>query len=257
MNTVPDGAGGVPATDPFVDYDAAYVFGSLAPDERVAYERHLQHCDNCSASVAAMAGIPGLLARVPVEQVTGVDQAPAPLTLLPRLVDEVNRRRVRTRLRTGAVLVLAAACVLGLLVAVLNQRGLTRPGASGPLTTSGASTPASAPTSVTPTPGPELPMTVVGQTGLTAGIRIQSVKWGTRITMRCHEPATATNVPLYTGTYYLVAVDNLGTHRTVATWRGLPGKTVPIEADTELLSKDISSLLVTDTDHDVLLKLDV
>jgi len=77
------------STDEFSTYDAAYVLGALSPPERSAFEAHLRTCTSCAAGVTALAGLPGLLAKVPLEQV--IDPAPVPLpqTLLPRLLREV------------------------------------------------------------------------------------------------------------------------------------------------------------------------
>ena len=47
--------------------DGAYVLGALSPEDRVAFERHLPGCRECQRSVRELAGLPGLLARVPVE----------------------------------------------------------------------------------------------------------------------------------------------------------------------------------------------
>ena len=54
---------------PLAHSDAAYVLGALSPAERLEYERHLPTCASCRRSVAQLAGMPGLLARVPVESV--------------------------------------------------------------------------------------------------------------------------------------------------------------------------------------------
>ena len=51
--------------DPFADYDAAYVFGSLSSADRTAYEAHLATCASCREAIAAIAGVPGLLSLVP------------------------------------------------------------------------------------------------------------------------------------------------------------------------------------------------
>ena len=51
----------------FAHDDAVYVLGSLAASERADYERHLSECAECSRSVRELAGLPGLMARVPRE----------------------------------------------------------------------------------------------------------------------------------------------------------------------------------------------
>ena len=76
--------------------DAAYVLGSLSPTDRLEFERHLPGCESCRRSVAELAGLPGLLGRVPVEQVEApVPFEPLPATVLPALVAVVRREQRR------------------------------------------------------------------------------------------------------------------------------------------------------------------
>ena len=55
--------------DPYRQWDAAYVLGALSAKERLEYEQHLADCQECSAAVAELAGVPGLLAKVPESDV--------------------------------------------------------------------------------------------------------------------------------------------------------------------------------------------
>ena len=48
----------------FAHSDAAYVLGALAPADRLAFERHLAGCAECTRAVRELAGLPGLLGRV-------------------------------------------------------------------------------------------------------------------------------------------------------------------------------------------------
>jgi Putative zinc-finger len=266
VNTRPGGpTRAEPDEDPFLDYDAAYVFGALAPDDRVAYERHLQHCADCRAAVAAMAGVPGLLSRVPLDLVIGTDDAtPVPDTLLPRLVAEAARERTRSRWRVGTAMALAAACVLGLLAALLvNQhtgRSVADRAGSGSSTSSSTgsvapgTTPGTTPTAPTTTAGgPELKMAPVRGVGVSASVQIQSVLWGTRITLKCQEAANR-KLP-YAGLYYLVVVGRDSSRHFVADWNSLAGRTVRVEGDTGLQRAEIASLQLVDTDRDVVLTL--
>ena len=52
----------------FADWDSAYVLGALPPGDRREYEAHLETCEACSRSVAELAPIPGLLARLPADR---------------------------------------------------------------------------------------------------------------------------------------------------------------------------------------------
>jgi hypothetical protein len=66
-------------TCPLVGNDGAYVLGALPAEDRLRYEQHLQVCPVCAAAVAELAGIPGLLARLPVERPATADgTAPGP-----------------------------------------------------------------------------------------------------------------------------------------------------------------------------------
>ncbi|NUT50514.1 MAG: zf-HC2 domain-containing protein, partial [Saccharothrix sp.] len=52
--------------DPYRDWGAAYVLGSLSPGERREFEAHLATgCPECAGDVTALAGVPGILSAVP------------------------------------------------------------------------------------------------------------------------------------------------------------------------------------------------
>ena len=63
--------------DPFREWDAAYVLGSLDSTDRRAFEDHLRTCDSCHAAVAELAGMPGLLRMVPADEATTRGGPPA------------------------------------------------------------------------------------------------------------------------------------------------------------------------------------
>lgn len=102
------------SADRYTEWDAAYVLGSLAPDERAEFEQHLAGCDRCRTAVGELAGMPGLLAQVPpIEAWTMVaDPADGPG---PRPARGETARPARARWWQ-----LAAAAVL---VAVLGGLG--------------------------------------------------------------------------------------------------------------------------------------
>lgn len=103
-----------PTTCPLEQSAAAYVLGALSPIERLEFERHLRSCAACRWSVTLLAGLPGLLARVPVEQVddpiqrdlVGPTASPSPVAML------TSERRRRSVLLLGTA---AAAVTLGAL----------------------------------------------------------------------------------------------------------------------------------------------
>jgi anti-sigma factor RsiW len=97
----------IPPTDPFREWDVAYVLGSLSPDDRKVYERHLEVCQPCEHAVCQLAGMTGLLSRVPKDWALGtVPDVPA--TLLPRLAQAVRADRRRVLVVTVAAILVAA-----------------------------------------------------------------------------------------------------------------------------------------------------
>jgi len=91
-------------TDPFTHDAAPYVLGALAPEDRKAFEEHLTGCKACAAEVRDFAGLPGLLSRLPAEEVLSEsqDQPEPPALLLPLLQRARSERRGR-RWRTALV----------------------------------------------------------------------------------------------------------------------------------------------------------
>lgn len=81
----------------YADWDAAYVLGALSAGERQEFEEHLATCPACGRSVAELAGMPGLLAQVPVGEVLAMDApgepATAPRSLMPTLPVESRQER--------------------------------------------------------------------------------------------------------------------------------------------------------------------
>jgi AAA ATPase domain/Putative zinc-finger len=77
--------------DPFAMWDAAYVLGSLDPEERRQYEAHLSTCARCREAVAELTGMPALLALLDPEEVTDEDDPVAVRPPWPQ-PDLVGRR---------------------------------------------------------------------------------------------------------------------------------------------------------------------
>src|SRR4051812_36705433 len=103
-----------PSADPYAEWDAAYVLGALAPAERLEFEGHLALCTRCRASVAEIAGLPGLLAQVGPEDAARLTEMPdhhdgPPATVMPEVLATVRRERGRL---TRTMLGLAAALAL-------------------------------------------------------------------------------------------------------------------------------------------------
>ena len=236
--------------------DGAYVLGALSPEDRVAFERHLPGCPECAQSVRELAGLPGLLARVPVE-ILDPDELPTPVpdTLLPALVRRVRRsQRRRTWITTGLV---AAAAVIAIgAVGVATLGGDTdNPSAlpSGTTAPTGSST--ASPTAAPSTAAPVL-MTPVGNEPISGWLSLTQVGWGTRLDLECSYSAEsdAYRDPTWS-TYTMVVHTADGATEQVASWKAVPGKTMRLSAATASDADDITDVEVRTASGDTVLRL--
>ncbi len=167
---------------------AAYVLGALPASERVEFEAHLAECEDCSRTVAGLAGIPGLLSRVSPDDLA--DPLPVPDTFVPRLLRAVRRSALRRRIvvstLSAAAVVLAIA---GTAIVVDRSNG----DASG--------------TSMTA-------MTAVVDSPVTASASLVAHPWGTEVSMECRYADSSQ----WSRPYDLVAVNDQGDERRIATW---------------------------------------
>lgn len=90
-----------------------YVLGAIGPAERAGVDQHLAACPRCREELAGLAGLPGLLRRVPPDVATQAwmddTSASRPGPPLDRLITRMSRIRLRRRLTAAA-----AALVIGL-----------------------------------------------------------------------------------------------------------------------------------------------
>ncbi|HEU5037809.1 MAG TPA: anti-sigma factor [Nocardioides sp.] len=219
--------------------DGAYVLGALSPEERLTFERHLATCPSCSAAVRDLAGLPGLLAQVSPEVVeTPREPEPVPDTLLPHLVREVRRTQHR-RHRVAGLAAAAAVVVLG----------------AGTVAVVAATGDDSAPPSATPSLATAQDMAQLDQTAVWGKVALTSVLWGTRLDLTCSYEEPAGGYPESGHTYALVVHTRDGGTEQVATWQGLPGRTMHVTGATALTADQISSVEVQDADGRPLLEL--
>jgi hypothetical protein len=211
-------------TDEFALYDSAYVLGALSPADRCEFEDHLQTCPACASSVSELAGLPGLMSRVSLDQLTAAPE-PVPETLLPSLARAVRRERTQRRLFVGTAAA-AAACLIA-----VGGVAITRPDAPArpPFTASTSSGTAN------------LAFTAVVPSPVTASARLVDMAWGTRIDMTCAYrsqglyPASA--VP-----YAMVVIDRHGTAEQVATWKALPNRELTVMGASSRTRPDIAAV---------------
>jgi hypothetical protein len=207
--------------DQFASYDAAYVLGALSPKDRQEYEQHLRECDNCATAVRELAGMPGLLSRVPPALLPTDAELPGPPEdLLPKLLNRVRAERLRRRVITIGTAALAAAACLALVFMIVFRPMI-------------GDQPRAVPTAT---------MSPLSNAPVWATIGLEDVDWGTKIDMQCmYEQRPGYNK---SGVYLLVVVAKDGTEDTVSSWRVYPGKDARFQAATSYSIKDIASLEV-------------
>jgi hypothetical protein len=205
-------------TDQYRQWDAAYVLGALSTKERLEFELHLANCQECSAAVAELAGVPGLLAKVPESEIGAT--GPAAPDLLPRLALAVRRHRVRARiLAVGTAAIAAAAAAVLAITLPIGQPDSTTPAAR------------------------EATLSQMVQSPLHADVRLVSVAWGTKIDMTCRYNATDPyGSPAPAVDYAMYVTDDGGNSSQVATWEAGPGSTVTLSGATSLRVEAIRSV---------------
>jgi Putative zinc-finger len=231
----------------FEHEDGAYVLGALSPEDRVAFERHLPGCDDCARAVRELAGLPGLLARLPVE-IVDPDEPPQPVpdTLLPALVRRIRRTQRRRTWITGGMVAAAAAVAIGAVgVATLGGDDDAPPGAQGP--------PSAAPTTAAPEP-----MQPVGAEPVSGWVSLTQVGWGTRLDLTCSyaEAGDAGYRDEGPPTYTMYVTTAGGGTEQVASWKGLPGKTMHLAGATSADADTIVNVEVRTGDGLPVLELD-
>lgn len=223
-------------TDQFTMYDAAYVLGALSPSDRREFENHLKVCSECARAVGELAGLPGLMSKVSIEQLTA-EPEPVPETLLPSFARAVRRQRLRRRLAVGAAAA-AAACLVAVGGVALSQP-------DSPARPPVASSPSPSPSPDSPSGSANLALeSVVPSSAVSASARLVNLAWGTRIDLTCTYDAAKRRPPAGGFPYALVVVDRLGAAEQVATWKALPNRTLTVTGTSSRARADIAAVEV-------------
>jgi anti-sigma factor RsiW len=180
--------------DRYAEWDAAYVLGALSSGERLEFEAHLERCDECAASVAELAGMPGVLARLDRPSAEALRDLPAEPPGAPVHAGAVAHlaRRVHRRRRLVALAGAAAVVASALGGAALGSQPVG---------------PAPAATRLAPVHG----------SAVSAELTATAVPWGTKLFWSCSYPEEAGGAYASAG-YRLVVTTTAGRAETVATW---------------------------------------
>ena len=217
----------------------AYVLGALSPAERAAYRAHLTGCATCTQATLELAGLPGLLARVPQDVLESPGVEAASDTLLPVLV---RKARDIERRRRWVVVGMAAAVVIiaiGALATVLASNDDAEPIA---LPSPGVTATARA-------------MVPVGSEPMSASVALTSVGWGTRLDLACSYPSSSYGSEQQDYGYAMFVRTRHGKIEQVASWRAHPGETMQITAATAVIRDDITSVEIRTASGEPVLKL--
>jgi hypothetical protein len=216
-------------TDPYREWDAAYLLDALSPNDRREYEAHLAGCPECSADVALLADVPGALAALPADRALATIGAPraeiAMPDLMPGLAAAVERDRRRGRRRFVALVAGVAAAAAAIAVAVTVPLTRDEPPVRGEVVA--------------------LAQTVTSP--LHADVRIVDQPWGARIETTCtyDEPPTPSDKARG---YALYVTDKDGKATQIARWYAEPGSTVTPIGTTELHRDQIAVVDIRSTE---------
>ncbi len=218
------------------EWDAAYVLGALSPAQRREFEEHLAGCPTCQAAISELAGMPGLLAQVPPEDVEVLMAAtPDPVTdhppdtLVPHVIHLAGRQRRRL---VGWVAAAAAALVI-VLGGLAVGSGLVPLGPQGP---------------------ERLGFSAVVPTAITAVVDLVPAQdGGTDVKVECQYGEV--NEPNHGGyaEYSVVVVGRSGQTQLIKQWPAKPNKVMRPGGHTALRISQIDQVQIRDTASDEVL----
>lgn len=213
----------------FGHHDGAFVLGALSAGERSAYQAHLPTCADCSRATLELAGLPGLLARVPEDVFRSPSDESPPETLLPALARKAQRiQRRRSWLAIGAAAAAAVAVAAGSLA--IRQA------------IDDHDAPTALPSVTSPNPIGQA-MVPIGSRVMSANVALTTVGWGTRVNLTCDYPSSSYGSEAPGVARYAMFVRTRdGQVERVASWRAQPGRTMHLVAGTAMSREDISSV---------------
>jgi anti-sigma factor RsiW len=218
-------------------WDAAYVLGALTPEDRLAYETYLADHPERAADVSDIAGIPGLLKRLPLASaiaLTEPSESPsAGSGPGPGLARAMRKRRRLLRAGFAATVsgVAAAALLVGVLIASPHPTAFPSAG-------------------VTSAPATPTSMTSARAHTITADLVASGKPWGTSLDVNCsYSPRWASPAK----TFDLVVTAKNGTKTTAATWTAAGSTAKGITAATGIPLDQISRVEIRDAKTDLLL----
>lgn len=203
--------------------------------------RHLVGCAACALSVRELAGMPSVLALVPIEVLQEtVSHDPVPAPLAPGGVSAA-RRAPRPRI-TRTALVAAASVVL-----IASGAWIAMTGSDD------ARSPLALPPSVVETTAPALPMGRVGAGSSAGWVSMTAVDWGTRLDLTCQydQPPGVDGAWMYS----LVIRTTDGRTEQIATWRAIDGEEMHVTGSTAVAQDAISEVEVRDSAGESVLRL--
>lgn len=206
----------------FREYVAAYVLDALEPDESALLQEHLADCTACQDELSAVAWIPPLLPLVDtaeLERLEDSSEEPPP-RLLERLIADVAREARTPRGRRVAVMVGAAAVLVGI------------GGASAAIGLSTDHSPATATVQA-----------VDPHTHVHATVTVSGQSWGSELGLTLSGAYP-------NGTCSLVARSDDGRSDTAATWVASPQGTAHVPGATSIPAGHLKELdIVTSTGY--------
>lgn len=206
----------------------ALVLGALDPAERDQVEAHVSQCPRCTATLAELAPLPGLLHRVDPEQAAaGLPEPPS--ELLPGLLaaaHEDDWNRAQSRRRRLTIGLTAAAAVLAAVAA--GTIVVSRDNPSAPATTVASAT--------------------NRQTHVSAKVEMTAASTGTEMTLSLSGVAPGERCRL-------VAVDSRGNREVAATWVATYAGEAHVAGSTSFPRSQIDKLLVVTPDGQTLVSI--